>query len=540
MPGKIFINYRRGDDPGYSGRLFDRLESHFPQGSIFMDVDSIAPGLDFLKVLDDQVGGCDIFLAVVGQGWIGASDETGRRRLDDPNDFVRIEIESALKRDIRVIPVLVNNAEMPRSDQLPPAMKPFSTRNAVRLTHDRFKADSAGLIKAVEEAIKDEETKRADATRLKQEEAQRIAGIAQKKDEERERQEKEHVRLQAIAGLSPEQIEKAEELANWDFIKGSKRPQDFRDHLARFADGVTQNMARATLEAIEWTSINAESDVESLQRFIDEFPDGENIRGARDLLATMQSASDKKQREEMLKRKETDAWADASSIDTEDAYNEFVRMWPKSVHVRAARSHVRKLKSLKYVPGSWPRIASIWFCIAVTIAAAGVLFVFGQGAWVAPNHVLVRWLDLDLRDSGFWLSLIAVFGTTALVVWRRNSMSEMEIALYWLAAALLILVEQPFAWVTYRGWYLLGLGDSATAPNLLYAPAFVGATALALLWWRRRQLGAEEIAVYWLGISGAIVLAVSAISAATIELFHAGLIWGSRVVFSMAVIVMLW
>src|SRR5262245_39307382 len=139
MAGKIFINYRRGDDPGFAGRLFDRLEGSFQPGQLFMDVDSIPAGHDFVRVLEDQVAQCDVLLAIIGQGWLEARDRTGSRRLDDPSDFVRIEIEAGLKLGKRVIPVLVNGAEMPRADSLPDHLKPLSRRNAVRLTHDRFK-----------------------------------------------------------------------------------------------------------------------------------------------------------------------------------------------------------------------------------------------------------------------------------------------------------------------------------------------------------------------------------------------------------------
>src|SRR5436190_9290959 len=94
MPGKIFINYRRGDDPGNTGRLFDQLEDVFPREQLFIDVDSIPPGRDFVRVLEEQVAQCDVLLAVIGKGWIDARDEQGVRRLDNPDDFVRIEIES--------------------------------------------------------------------------------------------------------------------------------------------------------------------------------------------------------------------------------------------------------------------------------------------------------------------------------------------------------------------------------------------------------------------------------------------------------------
>src|SRR5262245_29903985 len=150
MAGKIFINYRRGDDPGNTGRLFDRLQEAFQPEQLFVDVDSIAPGLDFVRVLEEQVRQCDALLAVIGKSWIHARDDSGARRLDSPQDFVRIEIETALKYGKRVIPVLVGDAHMPRLGELPEPIRPLASRNAVRLTHERFRADVQGLIKALQ------------------------------------------------------------------------------------------------------------------------------------------------------------------------------------------------------------------------------------------------------------------------------------------------------------------------------------------------------------------------------------------------------
>jgi hypothetical protein len=153
MTGKIFINYRRGDDPGHTGRLFDRLQDAFAPEQLFLDIDNIAPGLDFVRVLHERVAECDVVLAVIGKNWIDARDANGARRLDDPDDFVRIEITSALSQDKRVIPVLVGDAHMPRPEQLPDALKPLARRNAVRLTYERFRADMQGLIKALQQAL---------------------------------------------------------------------------------------------------------------------------------------------------------------------------------------------------------------------------------------------------------------------------------------------------------------------------------------------------------------------------------------------------
>lgn len=145
----IFINYRRSDAEGEAGRLFDELALHFGAESIFMDVAAIEPGRDFRKAIDQSVAACSVLLALIGREWLDSADATGSRRLDDPNDFVRIELASALRRDIPVVPVLVRGAKMPQPDQLPDDLKDLAYRNAVELTHARWKSDVQVLIHAL-------------------------------------------------------------------------------------------------------------------------------------------------------------------------------------------------------------------------------------------------------------------------------------------------------------------------------------------------------------------------------------------------------
>jgi len=195
MGGNIFINYRRGDDPGFAQALFGRLEQVFKGDQLFMDIDDIAPGLDFVEVMNQQVARCDVLISVIGRGWLTAVDESGMRRLDDPQDFVRLEIESALAKKKRVIPVLVNDAKMPRLSDLPESLRPFARCNAVKLSHERFRADVAGLIQPLEEVLGEAAAKReqeeklrakelaeADAARRLEEERTRRAAKARKKD----------------------------------------------------------------------------------------------------------------------------------------------------------------------------------------------------------------------------------------------------------------------------------------------------------------------------------------------------------------------
>ncbi|SPE23260.1 hypothetical protein SBA5_380031 [Candidatus Sulfotelmatomonas gaucii] len=149
----IFINYRRNDSEGEAGRLFDDLASRFGDESVFMDVAAIEPGRDFRKAIDQSVANCSALLAIIGLEWLEAKDASGGRRLGDPNDFVRIELASALRRDIPVVPVLVRGAKMPRVDQLPDDLKELAYRNAVELTHARWKSDVQVLVRALQPFI---------------------------------------------------------------------------------------------------------------------------------------------------------------------------------------------------------------------------------------------------------------------------------------------------------------------------------------------------------------------------------------------------
>src|SRR5262245_44585530 len=114
MAGKIFINYRREDSIGTAGRLHDRLAHTFGRDNLFMDVDHIPAGVDFVEYLNSQVAQCGVFLAVIGPNWLNAKDNRGRRRFDNPDDYVTIEIAAALARKIRVIPVLSNSGSRRR------------------------------------------------------------------------------------------------------------------------------------------------------------------------------------------------------------------------------------------------------------------------------------------------------------------------------------------------------------------------------------------------------------------------------------------
>jgi hypothetical protein len=148
VEGSVFISYRRGDAGDVVGRIYDRLIDRFGKTHVFKDVDSIPLGVDFRKHLSDSVGQCRVFLAVISRGWVQQSD--GVRRLDQANDFVRIEMEAALQRNIPVIPVLVQGAALPEEKELPPTLRDLAYRNATVVRADPdFHADIARLMDGI-------------------------------------------------------------------------------------------------------------------------------------------------------------------------------------------------------------------------------------------------------------------------------------------------------------------------------------------------------------------------------------------------------
>ena len=152
----IFISYRREDAGGHAGRLYDSLAERFGEDAVFIDVDAIPAGGDFPELIRDAVGRASVFLAVIGRQWAAARDERGRRRLDLPTDFVRLECQAALDRRVRVIPVLVQGASMPDPEELPPDLTPLSSRNAFELSDRRWRSDVAELADAIEAGLANE------------------------------------------------------------------------------------------------------------------------------------------------------------------------------------------------------------------------------------------------------------------------------------------------------------------------------------------------------------------------------------------------
>ena len=149
---KIFLNYRRQDSAAFAGRLYDHFVEHFGQDSVFIDIDTISLGVDFVEAIQEKMAICEVLLVLIGKQWLTCSDTAGRR-LDNPNDFVRLEIVAAKDRGIRIIPVLVDGAEMPREELLPDALRFLARRNATELSYLRFRDDVNRLIRSIENVI---------------------------------------------------------------------------------------------------------------------------------------------------------------------------------------------------------------------------------------------------------------------------------------------------------------------------------------------------------------------------------------------------
>ncbi len=150
----IFISYRRNDSADVTGRIYDKLLQSFDRKQLFKDVDSIPLGVDFLDHLNKKVGECNVLIAIIGPYWIESNVPKGEKRIDDEKDFVRIEIESALKRKIPVIPVLVRGAKMPSNNNLPESLKTLAFWNGIPVRPDPdFHRDMERLIQGIKHHI---------------------------------------------------------------------------------------------------------------------------------------------------------------------------------------------------------------------------------------------------------------------------------------------------------------------------------------------------------------------------------------------------
>jgi hypothetical protein len=149
----IFISYRRDESAGYSGRIADRLVEHFGEDRIFRDIDSVEPGLDFVEAIQNAIDSSEVLIAVIGKNWLAATNAAGQKRLEIPDDYVRIEIATALQRNTRVIPLLVQGAVMPSAEELPDDLAPLTRRNAFELHESSWREEIQRLITTLDRVL---------------------------------------------------------------------------------------------------------------------------------------------------------------------------------------------------------------------------------------------------------------------------------------------------------------------------------------------------------------------------------------------------
>ena len=211
MSGKVFISYRREDEQGFARRLYERLSTSFGKDRLFFDIDSIPPGFDFVKYIENQIALSDIVVVVIGRNWLDARDAQGRRRLDNPQDFVRIEIESALKHGKHVVPLLVEHAPMPLAKELPRKLQPLARRNAFFAPYGGSMAEFDRLVPALEMAFSHIESERSAAEqarlerqRVEEEQAEALLRMERDAAAESERLAQAAIAMEAsIASATP-------------------------------------------------------------------------------------------------------------------------------------------------------------------------------------------------------------------------------------------------------------------------------------------------------------------------------------------------
>ena len=149
----VFISYRREDAGPYARLLKEHLSARFPGVLVFMDLDSIEAGVDFAEAIESALGSCVVLIALIGPKWLSVTDGENCRRLDNPDDYVRFEIRTALERGVRVIPVLVDGVFVPRQRQLPTDLQKLARLNALSMSYDRFEYDEDRLTAAIERVL---------------------------------------------------------------------------------------------------------------------------------------------------------------------------------------------------------------------------------------------------------------------------------------------------------------------------------------------------------------------------------------------------
>jgi hypothetical protein len=417
--GKIFINYRRGDDWGFALMLFEHLKTEFGAARLFMDIEGyIKPGDDFIQEIRSQVAHCDVLIAVIGPRWVNLLDTHAA----SPHDFVVIEIQAALDQGKRIIPTLVGGAQFPAVDILPEPIQALARKNAVGLRPERFKADCLGLVHALREAFAAAETERAART-----EAERQAAAeARKKREADEKARAEEIELRKreliLKSRTPEEVREAAEIENWEHIKESANPDEFRDHLARFAGSTTKRFTYKKLEALLWANPATRASIEALSKFIEEFPKGDNTAQAQAKLGELQEAAEARRREEKRKRDETEAWASVADSPRIADLDSFLKQWPDGMHANDAKARIDELKARRLKRRRMIGRSGIGIAICVTMGAIWLFSVYWPELFstIVKSIILIPIIAIIIGAVGLVIVELSMYVKECNINFRRD------------------------------------------------------------------------------------------------------------------------
>jgi hypothetical protein len=335
--GKIFINYRRNEDRGFSRLLFDKLKSVYGEDRLFMDVEKLGGTNDFPETLAQEIRASSVLLVMIGKEWLWLEDENGRR-LGRADDFVTMEIALALSLGKVVIPILVNGVPPLQEQDLPPVLRQLWRCNALPLANDRFGGDVLKIAKTIGNHLGWSD---ADVAR---------------------------------ALLHGSQLHQGKPLGiwltKWDFIKNSANRNDSIEFLNSNPPEDLAQLAAKSLERLDWRNVSANPNIEGLEWFLQQHPSGEYAPDAQQELQQLkeearltaerqaQEARQRAERQaqekrdaEKRRREETEAWANVAASTRISELEAFLNAWPNGEHAASAEVRVRKLRHSRAVWG---------------------------------------------------------------------------------------------------------------------------------------------------------------------------------------------
>jgi hypothetical protein len=258
----IFLSYRREDATPYARLLKSELTVRFPDAPVFMDLDSIEPGLDFVEVIERAVSSCAVLVVLMGRQWATLTDEGGQRRLDDPDDFVRSEVQAALERGVRVIPVLVDGARPVRRRELPDELQKLARLNALELSAGRYPYDADRLFGVIQQVLT-EIREREEAEQKAREEAERKA----REEAERKAQK---VAVQLVddlqGGPAQETLRFGIDGADYEINLNSRNAERFQQEISRYVDHARRARQQAKRTPTEEAERQAREEAERQAR----------------------------------------------------------------------------------------------------------------------------------------------------------------------------------------------------------------------------------------------------------------------------------